>query len=279
MSSTMDTIRSDAHKAPDQLEREADDARSAVEGTLSALEERLSPGQLLDRVMDVTKRHGGEFGENLLAQVRNNPVATIVAGVGVAWLMAASKRPPPRAASMSADRQGRWDGGQWRSTFESARDGASSTAESAWDSASSKAESAWDSASSTAESAWDAASQAMDSTAQAARNATETVSRTAQRATDATRHAAASLSESWSHLCREQPVALGAIALAIGAALGALLPSTEAEDEMLGATSDETKARLRREAQSRADRLRDAAGEAVESTRTAMSDQAAQSPE
>lgn len=277
MSSTMDTIRSDAHKAPDQLEREADDARSAVEGTLSALEERLSPGQLLDRVMDVTKRHGGEFGENLLAQVRNNPVATIVAGVGMAWLMAASKRPPPRAPRR--EEQGRWDGGQWRSTFESARDDMSSTAESAWDAASSKAESAWDSASSTAESAWDSATHAMDSTARAARSAGETVGRTAHRATDATRHAAASLSESWSYLCREQPVALGAIAITIGAALGALLPSTEAEDEMLGATSDEAKARLRREAQSRAEQLRDAAGDAVESARTAMSDQAAQAPE
>jgi hypothetical protein len=153
MSTTMENLREDVHKPPEQLEREADSARSAVEGTLAELELRLSPGQMLDRVMDVVKRNGGEFGDNLLVQVRNNPVPMIMAGIGVAWLMAASKRPPPHGnwRSSSGDWQDRpsraADGGahrdatgngtateRWSSAYGSARDTVSSAAESATDS-------------------------------------------------------------------------------------------------------------------------------------------------
>ncbi len=95
MSTSMDNLRNDVHKPAEQLEREADSARSAVEGTLADLQQRLSPGEMVDRAMDMVKRHGGEFGDNLLTQVRNNPIPTIIAGVGMAWLMAASKRRPP----------------------------------------------------------------------------------------------------------------------------------------------------------------------------------------
>ena len=97
MSTSMDNLRNDVHKPAEQLEREADSARIAVEGTLADLQQRLSPGEMVDRAMDMVKRHGGEFGDNLLTQVRNNPIPTIIAGVGVAWLMAASKRRPPTA--------------------------------------------------------------------------------------------------------------------------------------------------------------------------------------
>ena len=103
MSTSMDNLRNDVHKPAEQLEREADSARSAVEGTLADLQQRLSPGEMVDRAMDMVKRHGGEFGDNLLTQVRNNPIPTIIAGVGLAWLMAASKRRPPHGNS-----QGRW---------------------------------------------------------------------------------------------------------------------------------------------------------------------------
>ena len=257
MSAAMQNLRNDVHKPPEQLEREADSARHAVEGTLAELEERLSPGQLLDRVMDVVKRHGGEFGDNLLTQVRNNPLPTIIAGVGVAWLMTASKRPPSRAYPHFGDNYGSDDrsgtADRFSSAFESARDTASSTAE----------------------SAKSAATDAMDATTRAARGTADAAERTAHRAADMTRQtadrvarasraSAHSVTDGYSYLYREQPLVLGAIAVAAGAALGALLPSTRSEDSVLGETSDEVKARLQSEAESRVGELREAAGETVE---------------
>lgn len=242
MSAAIDNLRSDVHKPPEQLEREADNARNAVEGTLAELEQRLSPGELLDRVMGMVKRHGGEFGDNLLAQVRNNPLPTLLAGVGMAWLMTASKEPPAqgrRRARGYGDGIDDYDGAdedfglteRWTSAYDSARDTASSAYESARDRASSAADSVRG-------AAWDA----MDAT-----------SRAAHRAADATRHtvdrmsiASHTLRDGYTYLCREQPLLLGAIAVTVGAALGAMLPATSTEDELLGETADEAKARLKR---------------------------------
>jgi hypothetical protein len=41
--------------------------------------------------------------------------------------------------------------------------------------------------------------------------------------------------------CRDQPLVLAGIGLAVGAAIGAMLPRTEAEDQFMGDASDELK--------------------------------------
>jgi hypothetical protein len=41
--------------------------------------------------------------------------------------------------------------------------------------------------------------------------------------------------------CRDQPLVVAGVGLAVGAAIGALLPRTQAEDELLGEASDELK--------------------------------------
>ena len=43
-------------------------------------------------------------------------------------------------------------------------------------------------------------------------------------------------------LMHEQPIVLGAFGLALGAVIGAALPRTDAEDRVMGATSDQVKA-------------------------------------
>ena len=260
MSAAMENLRNDVQKPPEQLEREADSARSAVEGTLAELEHRLSPGEMLDRLMDVVKRHGGEFGDNLLTQVRSNPLPTIIAGVGVAWLMTASKRPPSR--------------GNWQGHGEGERRYGGDAHVDATDRWSSTLDSARDTAVSSADSAKSAAKDALDATSDAAHRAADATGRAAQRAADATRHAADrvasasrasmhSMTEAYGYLWREQPLVLGAIAVAAGAALAALLPSTTAEDSLLGATSDAAKSRLKSEAEVRADGLRGVAEDAL----------------
>jgi len=107
MSATMNELKDDIRKDPDELKREADQARDALEETLYELEQRLSPSALVDRVVTAVKENAGDFGTNLLSQVRNNPVPTVLSSVGLAWLMAASKRSPPAARGPSIGE--RWD--------------------------------------------------------------------------------------------------------------------------------------------------------------------------
>jgi len=267
MSTTMDNLRSDVRKDPDELAREADSARHAVEGTLSELEQRLSPGQMLDRVMDAVKSHGGEFGDNLLTQVRNNPLPTIFAGIGVAWLMASSKTAPRSGSYEDSD-----DGDSRSSAFGSTRDAASSTFDSARDAASSAFDSSKNAAKDAMGATKAAASSAADAAAQAARRVSDVTKSTMDTVAQASRAGA----ETMTDLYREQPLVLGAIAIVAGAALGAMLPSTESEDRLLGELAEETKSRLKSEVDARTEGLRDAAAETVETVKNTVKEKAAQ---
>ena len=63
-----------------------------------------------------------------------------------------------------------------------------------------------------------------------------------------------------SDLFRAQPLALGAIGIAIGAGIAAALPATEIEAEYLGETSDTVKAKAAQFAADQADRVTSVAG-------------------
>jgi hypothetical protein len=76
-------------KGPEAIARDLDKTRSNVNETLDALEARLSPGQMLDRTLAFMRENGGEFVGNLGESVKQNPMPTIVTGIGLAWLMAA----------------------------------------------------------------------------------------------------------------------------------------------------------------------------------------------
>jgi hypothetical protein len=129
--SAMENLREDAHNAPAQLEREADSARDAVEGTLDA---------------------------------------------------------------------GSWDAD---SSTTAADDALDATTRAGYDPA-------------------DEAGGFVQRAADATRDA-------AGKVTDASRMSAQGLAEGYAYLSREQPLVLGAIAVAVGAAVGMLVPSTDSE--------------------------------------------------
>ena len=279
MSTSMDNLRNDVHKPAEQLEREADSARSAVEGTLADLQQRLSPGEMVDRAMDMVKRHGGEFGDNLLTQVRNNPIPTIIAGVGVAWLMAASKRRPPHGNWQGRYGDGRYEGDEdidatesWASAATSAHHATTAGADAMQKTARAATDSVRDAAESVADSVRGTAASTAKSAKAAAYRAAEASRKTADRVADVSRTSVRGITDGYAYLCREQPFVLGAIAVATGAALGALFRSTSAEDSLFGETSDSAKARLKSEADARAGELRDAATAALETVRDKVSE-------
>jgi hypothetical protein len=258
MSATMRDLKQDINKDPDELKREADQARGALEDTLYLLEQRLSPSAIVDRVMTAVKENGGEFGTNLLAQVRNNPVPTVLSSVGVAWLMASSKRPPPRTNG------GRPSVGErWSSGVQSARDSAREAGD-AMRNAADAASSAYQSAADTASSAYRAAA---DTTADAANRVVDTTRATAGRVARASRGSAQAVAECYTYLRAEQPLVLGAIAIVAGAAIGALLPTTSAESEWMGDASQAARERLEGEARRRMDDVKEGVERATEAAR------------
>ena len=92
------------NKSAAELEREVEAQRAEVEQNLDQLQNRLSPGQLMDQLFDYAKNgNGAEFTRNLGRSMRDNPIPVALMGVGMAWLMAGG-------GSTSHDRRSRWSG-------------------------------------------------------------------------------------------------------------------------------------------------------------------------
>jgi ElaB/YqjD/DUF883 family membrane-anchored ribosome-binding protein len=79
-------------QSPEQIQADIDRTRGDMDSTLDAIEQRLTPGQLVDQGLDYLRRSGGnEFVSNLGGSVRDNPLPIALVGIGLAWLMAAGK--------------------------------------------------------------------------------------------------------------------------------------------------------------------------------------------
>ncbi|QYO76066.1 DUF3618 domain-containing protein [Devosia salina] len=75
------------NKSAADLQHEIDMQRNRVEDTIDQIQDRLSPGQLVDEFLAYTKG-GGEFVSTLQRQVTSNPLPVALLGVSLAWLMA-----------------------------------------------------------------------------------------------------------------------------------------------------------------------------------------------
>jgi len=86
-----------------RIERDLEDTRSRIDSTIDALQQKLSPGEMVDQAMTYFKEGGGvDFSRNLARSVRDNPVPVALIGIGVGWLM------------LSGSRSGRGRSEDWR---------------------------------------------------------------------------------------------------------------------------------------------------------------------
>jgi hypothetical protein len=77
----------------------------------------------------------------------------------------------------------------------------------------------------------------------------------ARGATDSARRGATRAGEGFQHLLHENPMAAGAICIAVGALLGAMVPTTRKEDEWMGEVSDRMTGKAREMARAGKDSL------------------------
>jgi ElaB/YqjD/DUF883 family membrane-anchored ribosome-binding protein len=101
-------MRHNGERRPEEIEAEIARTRTDMDATLTAIEQRLTPGQLIDQGLDYLRHSGGrEFVSNLGGSVKNNPLPVALMGIGMAWLMATGNRRPEErlAEGMSSTRQ------------------------------------------------------------------------------------------------------------------------------------------------------------------------------
>ncbi|WOC77131.1 DUF3618 domain-containing protein [Stutzerimonas frequens] len=217
--STHNQVDVEARKDPDTLEREIDQQRAEIGNIVHALESKLSPGQMIDTALGYAKGGGGEFLHNLSDTVKANPVPTLLTGIGLAWLMAGQNRRPDYSATAS-------------------------TGPSMTDKLSTKASGLKQQGNGIK----DKAAQMRHDASTTLGNARHRVSDSSRQAADSLRHTADRARGGFSQLLNEQPLALGAMGIALGALLAATVPPTRREDELMGQTSDQLTDRLKHKA-------------------------------
>ncbi|MFL5270108.1 MAG: DUF3618 domain-containing protein [Stellaceae bacterium] len=88
----------------ERLEREAEEIRAQLAETLEELRTRMTPGRVVDQVIDYTRDSpAAEFLRNLRREVRENPMPLVLMGIGIVWLLLASNRTSRTTIASTAD--------------------------------------------------------------------------------------------------------------------------------------------------------------------------------
>jgi hypothetical protein len=165
------------------------------------------------------------FEDNwLVAKVKRNPEAFLVLAAGCALLLRSAGSSPRQTAHYS---DGRWsDESRWSRSASDIRERVKDTATAVSEKASSYATSLSDTTGAMSERAADYATSLSDQASEWGRNAAEQANRMGA-------HARSSIEDGMGRMLREQPFNVAAFGVAVGAAVAALLPPTEVEQQAL----------------------------------------------
>ena len=282
----------------DRIENDLARTRVRMDNRLDALQERLSPGQILDDLMGYFRSsEGGDFARNLMDDIRGNPLPAALTGIGLTWLMASNPRPqrasgtdamaagdtpadtapspaiPARPAPMSSGPEHlSAASGEWKKHLaleQSIRDAEAAVVRQA-----DETEAAYQARRHEAKAktlgvarqtddteetfskrvgdalaaAQDSVTEAWDELANKASAATQTVNQTLQQSGNQMVLGAQAAQKIGSNLIAtitDNPVLLGAVGLAIGALLGALVPQSDQEEVALSGMANPARAATR----------------------------------
>ncbi|WP_404378953.1 DUF3618 domain-containing protein [Caenispirillum salinarum] len=250
---------------PDDVERRIAEDRQRIDGTIDALQDRLSPGQLLDQAMSYMKQGGGETAGNWGRAVKENPFPLLLTGVGLAWLMKTTTNPDGHAA--------------YGNSYDPEKAEAAHTASMRLQQNAGETKEKFE------ERKIEAKAKALDMQRRAEEGAHDFKTRVEQRlsslrhgagargaeAKGRGRDAAAQGAEQASVYAaraqsyfQEQPLVAAAAAVGVGALLGGLLPQTRAEDEAFGRTGEAARHRATETARDAGARAERVAGETAQ---------------
>jgi len=129
----------------------------------------------------------------------------------------------------------------------------------------------------TADTIRDKASAARDKLMGSKDTMMDTVSDRSNKAATAAQAQVRRAREGFNSLLEEQPLVLGALGIALGAAIGAALPSTEQEDRLLGGVRDQTVSKIKEMTSETYEQVRETVKQAGEGVK-AGSEQLASEP-
>ena len=254
----------------DQLVVEIAQTRSEMTGTVEELGERLDPaniaaqagekvreatiGNVEAKVEDMTNAASNivnnagdtvqEAGSGMIETIKRNPIPAAMAGIGIGWLVL--NRQSGQSSRSSWSRQGTsygfdrstsgydFSGDPLGTSGGSNGQSLGDRAGQVTDTIGTKAHEAGSAVGDAASTAKQTASEAASTVGQTASQAASNVGQTASQAANTVGQTASQAATQAQQALQSNPMAFGAIAVAVGTAVGLALPATQAEKRVMG---------------------------------------------
>jgi len=254
--------KSEPEEDLNEIRQSIEHTRAEMSETIGQLQERLSPSHLkeqvrmqvkeqyehakdsvrdatLGKVQDMVDRAGDTFYETrrgIVETVTANPIPAALAGIGLAWLWMNRRDGSDGASTYRGRRSSQrynvrsrgypdYDAStRWREGDDSDRGNLATRATEAISGVASQAQ----------ETASHLAGKAKETVSEVVGQAQETAGQLMHRA----QYQARRVEDTFNDTLRDSPLAVGAVALALGAAVGLAVPRTRTEDEWLGDARD-----------------------------------------
>ncbi|MBW8813008.1 MAG: DUF3618 domain-containing protein [Caulobacterales bacterium] len=208
-------------KSAAELEREVEAARGRVDRTVEALKDRMQPGELFDEATRMMSGASNKALSTAVEQLKENPIPIALIGLGVAWLAISQTRRRAEPAGYS--------GAGYYPTYEGYDEDEGLRAK-----VKAKADAAKAKLGQAAEKAKASLDQARTGAADGVTQARGRVGELAQTAQVKAEEYARVARERFDQTLETEPLVIGAIGLAVGAAIGASLPATPVERRYIG---------------------------------------------
>lgn len=243
-----------------EIKHEIERARVEMSHTIGEIQDRLSPDHLLQQAKDGMKEAAAGKARSIMNSAGETAATMAYQARGVGDSLASYVRQHPLQVALTVGAftwwmlRGRDQSQEWYGTSETSwedEDALSfgeerSLRNRVGDYASTARETVGDYASTARETVGEYASSARESAGEYAVAARERARRAAERARDAASHARSSAND----FAQENPLAVGALALAAGVAIGLAMPATALENRTMGEARDRA---LERASQAAAD--------------------------
>lgn len=280
---------SDSDFELEQSRVQIEQTRSEMSTTIDAIQEKLSPQNIAQQAKDTVKEatvgkaqemmsNAGDtasdlvnnagssargFGSTLIGTVKANPVPAAIAGIGLSWLfMSGRKQSSGGTDSNSYSNQygsnlpGYNPGRSGQSGYGYERQSDSSPLGSRLGATQDKV---GDLAGQAQGKASDVAGQVQDTAGQVAGQVQDTAGQLA----DSAQYGAQRAQTAFQQALHSNPLAVGAAAIAVGAAIGLSIPETDKENQLLGETRDDVMQQAQHTVQEKAQQVQTVAQQAV----------------
>ena len=283
----------------EQIRAKIEETRSQMGETIDAIQEKLSIQNISDQVKEQVTEHinsaletakesiysatignlgkAGKFMQNVGKEIskteagkfaRKNPFPLVLIGLGIGLLayegFGSKNRRTYRYSDYDNDNRNRESGAI--GSFKSATGKIGDTASSAYDSVSTTTGNALESVKGAASSAYgtvsDTAGKAYSSVTDTASKAYSSVTDYAGTAYEKAGEYGQQAREKYDYYIEENPLAVGAVALAVGAAVGLAIPATRYESQVMGEYSQQLLDKAQTAAGGLVDRVKEVASEA-----------------